>query len=676
MKKTFILLTIFVLFVCVLKAQNDNDIILNIQGENISKKEFLKMYNRNNTNSNTKIDKEDLKEYLDLYINYKLKLLQAEQEGLDTMPSFKDEVASYRKQMIQSYINNSSITDSLINEAYQREKEFLRASHILIRVPANATPKDTLEAYNKALMIRNRALKGEDFNALAEEYSDDPSAKDKPATEEQPAIPGNRGDLGYFTSMTMVYPFESACYALQKGEISQPVKTNFGYHIIKLTDRIPAPFFTCNIKHVWINAQNHSQDEAKQLIEEAYSHVEEWKIDSVARKYSEDQYSAQNNGWLMNQKPNTLPADYIVLLKDMKEGDLSPIIQTRYGWHFFKLMNLTAQPSLSDRKGAIAQRISKDARSYKSIENFVSQSKEYYNFKENKKVFDEIKPLVTDSIFEGVWQIPENYIGDRVVFTIGDTFVTQHDFLEELYASQRKQTPEYVPLFLDKFYRSIVDKKVLEYADSQMEKRYPEFKENMQMFREGLLIFAITDREVWTRSLIDTLGLEEFYQKNKENYVWQNRVDVTTWNIDKSIDFNKAVRIITKSNKKNKTNDETKDILLKKFFITEKPEKYFAYSWGRYEKGANKNIDKLIWNTDLSKNLNKKDAVIADTTLMTNKNNVLVLKSFLEPRIKTLDECRGIATSHYQEFLEKEWIADLRKKYSYQVYYDVFNSIE
>jgi len=262
------------------------------------------------------------------------------------------------------------------------------------------------------------------------------------------------------------------------------------------------------------------------------------------------------------------------------------------------------------------------------------------------------------------------------VFTIGDTFVTQHDFLEELYASQRKQTPEYVPLFLDKFYRSIVDKKVLEYADSQMEKRYPEFKENMQMFREGLLIFAITDREVWTRSLIDTLGLEEFYQKNKENYVWQNRVDVTTWNIDKSIDFNKAVRIITKSNKKNKTNDETKDILLKKFFITEKPEKYFAYSWGRYEKGANKNIDKLIWNTDLSKNLNKKDAVIADTTLMTNKNNVLVLKSFLEPRIKTLDECRGIATSHYQEFLEKEWIADLRKKYSYQVYYDVFNSIE
>jgi peptidyl-prolyl cis-trans isomerase SurA len=272
MKKFFILTLTLVLSSFVLNAQNDNDIVLEIQGEKITKAEFLKMYNRNSIASST-IDKEDLNKYLDLYINYKLKLLQAKQDGLDTSKTYLDEVANYRKQMIQPYINDVSITDSLIKEAYEREKEFLRASHILISVPANATPADTLEAYKKAIMIRDRALKGEDFSKLAIEYSDDPSAKGREATEEQSAILGNGGDLGYFTSMTMVYPFESACYSLQKGEISMPIKTTFGYHIIKLTDRIPAPFFTCNIKHVWINTQKHSEQEAKQLIEEAYSHV-------------------------------------------------------------------------------------------------------------------------------------------------------------------------------------------------------------------------------------------------------------------------------------------------------------------------------------------------------------------------------------------------------------------
>lgn len=673
--KNILLALTFILSFFVLNAQSDNDVVLEIQGEKISKSEFLKMYNRNNVASST-IDKEELNNYLDLYINYKLKLLQAKQEGFDTTKTYLDEVDSYRKQMIQPYINDVSITDSLINEAYEREKEFLRASHILISVPANATPSDTLEAYKKALNIRERALKGEDFSKLAVEFSDDPSAKGKEATEEQAAVKGNEGDLGYFTSMTMVYPFESACYSLKKGEISMPIKTNFGYHIIKLTDRIPAPFFTCNIKHVWINTQKHTEEEAKQLIQEAYSHVEEWKIDSVARVYSDDSYSAQNHGWLMKQKPNTLPAEYIERIKDMKEDQLSPIFKTRYGWHFFKLMNIHAHQPLEERKAQITQRISRDIRSYKTIESFIEKSKTYYNFKEYKKNLSELNSLVTDSIFSGNWQIPENFVGDKVLFTVGDTSFTQMDFLEEIYTTQRKQTPEYIPLFLEKMFTAVEDRKVLEYADSKLEDRYPELKETMDAFREGILIFSITDKEVWNKSLVDSVGLSNFYEKHKAEYNWQDRADVTIWNIDKSIDLKKATKIITKYNKKNKTNDQTREYLLKNFSITEKPDKYFTYTWGRYEKGMNKNIDKLIWNTSLSKDLKQENVVLSDTTLMTNKNNVFVLKRFVEPQTKTLEECKGVVTSQYQEVLEKEWIESLRRRYSYTVNYDVFNSIK
>ncbi|MBR1769567.1 MAG: peptidylprolyl isomerase [Bacteroidales bacterium] len=674
MKRLFVLFVLIFLSALAF-AQKEDDVVLEIQGEKISATEFMKMYNRNNAFRSSVLDKEDLKNYLDLYINYKLKLLQAKEEGLDTTKAFKEEVETYRKQMTQPYINDVSITDSLVEEAFDREKDFLRASHILISIPANATPADTLAAYKKAMMIREKALRGEDFSSLAVEYSDDLSAKDREATEEQKEMRGNSGDLGYFTSMTMVYPFESACYSLKKGEISMPVRTNFGYHIIKLTDRIPALFFTCHIKHVWINSQNHSEQEGQRLIEEAYSLVDDWKIDSVARKYSEDTYSSKNNGWLMNQKPNTMPAEYIEYMKTMKEGDLSPIIKTRFGWHFFKLMNINPLQNLEQRKPQILQRISRDTRGYKTVESFIENSKNYYAYKENKKNLEDLYPLITDSIFSANWQIPSEFTGDKILFSLGDTTFTQMDFLEELYVVQKRQTPEYIPTFVDKMYKNISDSKVLQYADSKLEERYPELKETMDAFREGILIYTITDKEVWNRSLIDTVGIAEFYELHKSEYNWQERAEATMWSIDKGIDLKKANKLILKNAKKNKTDDETRTALLQKFSVTDKPDKYFSYSAGRYEKGANRNVDDLIWNTSVSANLGVKNVSVIDTSITTNRNNILVLKKFLPPQSKTLEECRGIVTSQYQDVLEKNWIERLRSKYDYKVNYNVFNSI-
>ncbi len=243
MKKVFVLFALFVLSLNFnLFAQSDDNVILEIAGEKISKSEFLKMYNKNNYIP-SKIDKEDLDAYLELFINYRLKLLQAKELGLDTVPSYLEEVDKYRQQLIVPYLNDAQVTQSLIEEAYERTKLFVRASHILISLPENANPTDTLNAYKKAMSIREKAMKGEDFNELAKQYSDDPSAKDK----KEQNYKGNGGDLGYFTSMVMIYPFENACYSMEVGEISNPIKTRFGYHIIKLTDKIPA---FCKIPHV------------------------------------------------------------------------------------------------------------------------------------------------------------------------------------------------------------------------------------------------------------------------------------------------------------------------------------------------------------------------------------------------------------------------------------------
>ena len=218
-------------------AQTDKDIVLEVAGENISKKTFIEMYQRNNPNPDKKIIKKDLEEYLNLFINFKLKLAQARKLGYDTLSTYVEEVNTYRKQLIEPYLNDKTVTEELIKEAYDRTKEIIRASHILILIPTNATPKDTLEAYNKALEIRKKIFNGEDFGELAVQFSEDPSAKDQQMNDGQNKIKGNRGDLGYFTSFSMIYPFETACYSLKINEVSKPIRSQRGYHIIKLTDR-------------------------------------------------------------------------------------------------------------------------------------------------------------------------------------------------------------------------------------------------------------------------------------------------------------------------------------------------------------------------------------------------------------------------------------------------------
>ncbi|MBP6430086.1 MAG: peptidylprolyl isomerase, partial [Bacteroidales bacterium] len=189
--KKFISIVLVSLIASFTFAQTNKDVVLKVAGEEITKETFIEMYQRNNPNPEKKIIKRDLDEYLDLFINFKLKLAEARKQGLDTMPSYVQEVNTYRKQLIEPYLNDKTVTEELVKEAYERTKEIIRASHILIMIPTNATPKDTLEAYNKALDLRKRIIKGENFGDLAVQFSEDPSAKDQLSNEGQNKTRGN-----------------------------------------------------------------------------------------------------------------------------------------------------------------------------------------------------------------------------------------------------------------------------------------------------------------------------------------------------------------------------------------------------------------------------------------------------------------------------------------------------
>ena len=217
MKKIIYSLLVF----CFLSMNAQETILLSVDNDHISLNDFMKTYHKNRLDTDTLSFEDSLEEYLRLYINFKLKVVDAKKQGLDTLPSFIRELEGYKRQLIKPYLTSQEISEQLLEEAYERLKYEVSVSHILIEIDSG----DTLSAYNKISDIRQQLMNGADFIELAQKFSNDPSVKD------------NNGNLGYFTALYMVYPFETAAYNTNVGDISEPVKTRFGYHLVRVNDR-------------------------------------------------------------------------------------------------------------------------------------------------------------------------------------------------------------------------------------------------------------------------------------------------------------------------------------------------------------------------------------------------------------------------------------------------------
>ena len=361
-----------------------------------------------------------------------------------------------------------------------------------------------------------------------------------------------------------------------------------------------------------------------------------------------------------------MPVEYTDMIIKTPLKEFTKPFETRYGWHILKPISLVPVQSLEVQRKDIEQRIARDIRSYRTIEEFIKKSKEEYSFKEDLTKLAAVSGIITDSIFSAKWEVPENFIGDEVIFTIGDYSFTQKELAEEIESMQQEQTPEYIPTYVHKLYNKIANEKVITYADSKLEQKHPELKLTVDEFRDGILIFTITDKFIWNKSIVDTIGLGKFFENNNSKYQWKERADATIFSFGRDIDCVKSKKIIEKGVKKKKSNQEIQNLLAKKFKVKSDTSKYFDYKWNRFEKRDNKVVDKTSWRVGVS------DIIEFDND---KKKYIVITHAILSPSLKTLEEAKGIATSDYQEYLEDEWIKKLRKDYTYKVYDDVFNSI-
>ncbi len=629
-------------------AQNANT-LMTVGGDKVTKQEFENVFKKNNAKLAANPDEKTLREYLDLYINFKLKVLEAKSYGMDTAASFRKELAGYRKQLAAPYLTDKEVTEQLIMEAYERSKKEIRASHILVTCKEDASPKDTLAAFNKIMAIRKRILeKKEDFGKAAMESSEDPSAKT------------NKGDLGFFSVFAMVYSFENACYKAKQGVVSMPFRTKYGYHIVKVIDTRPAQG-EVKVAHIMLRATAKLTKEDsvrnQNKINEVYKMLTAGqKFEDLAKQYSEDKGSSKYGGVLPVFGTGKMVPEFeseAFALKNV--NDYSKPFTTSYGWHIVKLLERKALPSFEAAKADIKAKISRDSRADVNKKSFIVKLKNEYKFTETTASLKKFYAKADSSLAVTAFKKQETANPKDPIFTIGTSVYTVADYADFLSQYQFNMFKDNMPKSKKEAYDNFVNKTLLDYEENRLDQKYPEFKILMEEYRDGILLFELTDQKVWSAAVKDTVGLERFFEQSKANYQWGDRLDASIYTCANESIANEVRKLI--KNKK-----ITEDSLLRR--INKSNPLNLSIKSDKFEKGENAIVDGLAWKKGVT------DNIAANNTVVFVK-----IKSKINAQTKALNEVRGTVTADYQNKLEKEWIAVLKQKYPVQIDDSVFRTL-
>lgn len=619
-----------------ISAINRDTTLMTIGDRVISLGEFEYLHNKNKQVLTE--DNNSSEEYIDLFVNFKLKVIEAEDLGLDTVPSFVKELAGYRDQLAEPYLKDQDLDEKLIKEAYERLKEEVEASHILIRLEGN-NPKDTLAAYNKAMTARKKVLDGEAFEKVAKEYSEDPSAA------------SNGGYLGYFTGFQMVLPFEEAAFNTPVGEISMPARSRFGYHIIKVQNR-RASKGEVNVSHILImsndNMNAEEKAEKKKKAFDIYAKTKDGEdFAKLAQEYSDDHGSSTKGGNIgFIRTGQTIPPFEKAAFELENKGDISEPVLTRFGWHIIRLEGKKGLPTYDEKHDDIKRRLARDERGTKPEKVFLNNLKKEYNYSIDSDKLEELYTTSKEKTLDSTLRAELEQMTDTII-TFGEVAKTQYD----LVAYTWKKTPNSTDFEtqLSDFEKA----SLLDYEKSRLELKYPDFKYLINEYHDGLLLFEISNQKVWGKASKDEKGLNKFYKKNKKNYTFNDSCfGGTVIYIKDSIVLAKYDSLTN-----NLSLDEIKDSI-------NTNEKLVKTENGFFKVGDNVAVDFLEFERGESSINEEYDIIMLDG------------KRYEIGDIKPLDATRGAAISDYQNYLEAKWIKSLRKKYKVKVDESLLLSVE
>lgn len=622
-KKRLILVAI--LYTVLVKAQEKDEILLRIDDEKVYSSEFIRVFQKN---KDIVIDyeKKNFDDYFKLFVDFKIKLKQAYDLQFDTISSYRLELAKYREILIAPYLQDSSATELLIKEAYERTVIEVNASHIMVRVAADAKPNDTLTAYNKILKARREAMNGTPFDQVAKQYSEDPSAQN------------NGGNLGYFSAFSMVYPFENAAFNTEVGDISKPFRTQYGFHIVKVNDKRKS-FGEVQVAHIMVNKNPADSAYAKTKIFDIYNKLKQGDdFAPIAREHSDDKSSAVKGGVLPQfGTGRMLPLFDEIAFGLSNEGDFSEPFKTDFGWHILKLLKKIPVQSFDEQYSELEDRIEKGSRSKYVKKALAENLEKNYKISENRNL---LNSFYTDDMPEMKSnKILLNIEGDQ--FTMNDFYTFSRDI--------RNQN-------ISEIYEDFRVEKIINYYKSNLEYTNLEFAIIYSEYKDGLLLFELLQKHIWERSERDSVGLDEFYKRNTEKYVWKQRGELT---IASCTSPDKA-KFVKKLLEEGKSLDSIKEI------INEGATIHVLFSSGVLEDGSGK----------LPVNYEMKIGVSEIYNEEKNQYTIIKLDKLIPPSNKELKETRGEVVNDYQYYLEENWVKSLREKYKIEINKRTYNKLK
>ena len=716
------------------KSELADQTLFTINSDTTTADQFLYVYEKNNFNNDSIYTERDVDTYFDLFLNFKLKVKAAKSEGMDSARTFLEEYNGYKNQLIKPYRIETQAQEKLVEEAYERMNYEVDASHILVVIKPDALPEDTAKAYQKIMEAREKAIAGHSFEELAVEYSEDPSAKT------------NKGRLGYFTAFQMVFAFEDAAYKTPADAISPIIRSQFGYHILKVHDRRPSSG-KVKVSHIMLRVDDGNDDTTsiRKKIFEIHDQLlrgADWN--TLCQKYSDDQRTKDSGGTLpfIGLKQVNDPAFEAIAFSLKTPGEISQPVRSGFGWHIIKLEERKGLEPFDEIKADLEQKVSKDDRSQLSKQAVISKLKTQSGYKENKEAREHLILLADSSLLAGSWDIPQTKAySEELFFSINGVECPTASVIENVKKDQKKRTGIDPKKYMNELIDGFIEKTLLDNEEKQLVLNNRDFKMLLNEYYEGILLFDIMNENVWGKAVTDTVGLNQYFQHHQNDYYWKKRADaviVSTedaallTNIKKIINDesiklleivldperdNKVLNnkdldalfhlyrkydnstVVIYSNENASRTDIFKDIMryindlgMKEHTILKpaltdyehkvvmelntKSKKSLEYQYnkesaltlqvteGLFEKGDNSIMDSLNWKIGIQE-------------FTEDKNHFLVnINEILDPQPKTLNEVKGTVISDYQNDLEKTWLEALKDKNDIVINYSTLDKIK
>ncbi|MEP6594295.1 MAG: peptidylprolyl isomerase [Ginsengibacter sp.] len=611
----------------------------------VSKDEFLRAYNKNKT---TAIDKKAaLREYLDLYIKFKLKVKAAHDMQIDTLPTINADLQNFRSQIEESYLDDEKEVNALVQEAFIRSQKDIHIAHLFIPLSKSADPADTLKIYKGAQ---------EAYNALAKENGSFGNVAEELKKQ---SIPANWADVGFITVFTIPYEFENIVYRLMPGQVSELYRSKRGYYIFQNIEERKA---AGKMKAAQIliavppGADEEQKNNAFKLADSAYRALREGAdFYEMAKAISNDKTTYLNGGVMPEFGTGKYePAFESKAFALQKDDEITMPFQTSFGYHIVKRLGRT--PVAEDKNDAeylasLKQQVQQDARISSAKEKFLKGVLKILEYKKNMSINEKDLWLLTDTFTVSNKQITTAGMNEKtLLYSFNTGKVTVADWLP--FAKNYKTNAE---LYKGESYPELMKKYVsvtaFEKYRAKLEDYNADFKYQIQEFKDGNMLFEIMEKNVWSKASNDSAGLLKFYTQNKNKYYWNESADA----ILVSCTNDKIARLAAEQIAGGKPWNQV---------VAENSSQTQADS-GRYE------LDQI----PVMKNSKLIEGAVTDPTVNDADGTasfVKIIHTYPTRQPRNFEESRGLVINDYQNFLEEKWVAQLKKKYPVKVNEKVF----